>query len=189
MDSWEDSDRQLILSSTRELDEYLSSSVVLWRLHGSKLPLSPGNLLLARSRLAGKHERQVDQALEKIDEVIRLRRIAWERKAELELPMRLQQWKTTLEDFQDSGSIDHSYSYNVRIRVIIDLLLNEFRYPVKSVEAQLRLMDDFLMGIILPGGFIWKDDLKSVFPPEKFAYLYIQLKGEGNEQILHTNRG
>lgn len=184
----EDGDRDLILSSPSELDEYLSSSVLLWRLKGSRLPLSPGNLLLARLRCGRNPDAQVDQALEKIDDLIRLRRSAWERKAGTEIPMRLQQWKTALEDIQDAGGIDQSYPYNIRVRVIIDLLFNEFRYPVKNVEIQLQQMDDFLMRIIIPGGFIWDEDLKPVFPPEKYGYLYVQMKGEGNDKILHTYR-
>lgn len=184
----EGGDRELILSSPSELDEYLSSSVLLWRLKVSNLPLSPGNLLLARLRFGRNQDRQVDQALEKIDELIHLRRSAWERKAGSEISMRLQQWKTTLEDIQDSGGIDQSYPYNVRVRVIIDLLLKEIRIPNKKTEIQLQQLDDLLLQILIPGEFIWDEDLKPVFPPEKYGYLYVQMKGAGNDKILHAYR-
>jgi hypothetical protein len=184
----EDEDRKLILSSPSELEEYLSSSVILWRLRGSSLPLSPGNLLLARLRCAHSQAMPVDQALKKIDDLVQSRRSAWERKVGTEIPMRLQQWKTELEDIQDAGGIDQSYPYNIRVRVIISLLLNELRYPVNKAEIELKQMDDFLMKIIIPGGFIWDEELKPVFPPEKYGYLYVQMKGEGNDKILHSYR-
>ncbi len=175
----EDADRNLILSSPGELEEYLSSSVLLWRLKGSSLPLSPGNLLLARISSGGNQDEPIIQALEKNADIIRLHKSAWDKKCESELLMRIQQWKTQIDDIKEAGGIDLSYRYNVRIRVIIDLLLGELSTAHGKIDLQLQNLDDFLTGITIPGDFIWNEELKNAFPPDRFGYLYVKLKGAG----------
>jgi hypothetical protein len=175
----EDADRNLILSSPDELEEYLSSSVLLWRLKGSNLPLSPGNLLLARISSGGNQDEQTNQTLEKITDIIRLHKSAWDKKCEAELLMRMQQWKTQIDDIKEAGGIDLSYRYNVRIRVIIQLLLDELSTAHGKIDLQLQHLDEFLTGMTIPGEFIWNEELKGAFPPDKFGYLYVKYKGAG----------
>lgn len=175
---WEDEDRNLLLSSLDELDDYLSSSVLLWPLKNSRLPLSPGNLLLARKRLQFDTDVNIVQALKRTAESMHVRRSAWTSKSEAEFPMRLQQWKAFLEDIKDFGRIDHSYSYNVRVRVIIDLLVNEYPHLIGKSEFDLRQLDKFFTERTVPGRFVWNERYESVFPLAKYAYLYVNLKGE-----------
>lgn len=174
-----DEDRNLLWSSSSELDEYLSSSVILWRLRGSNFPLCPGNLLLAMHRIDGKANGLLKQSVDLISIILQKRRSAWEKKIRAELPIRLEQWKSFLDDLQETGRIDPSYVYNVRTRVILDLLYSDLAIADVNFEAQLQLMDDTLWKWICSGDFVWGEDLAELFPKERFTYMYVKLKGEG----------
>jgi hypothetical protein len=173
-----DQDGRLILAASRELGEYLASGVTLWRLKGIDLPLCPGNLLLAQQRITSTADVELNQALQQIQLNVSRQLSAWRKKAAAELAIRLSQWKSVLDDIQENGQPDASYRYNVRIRVIIDLLIEVIGGLDVPFELRLTQLDEHLKLLTNPGPFIWDDEMKDKFPQEKNSYLYIRLKGE-----------
>lgn len=169
-----DEDRTLILSSSFELDEYLSSNVILWRLKGSLPPLTPGNLMLAMKRIKYGNDDQIIQAIEKIQSITDRRKAAWEKKINAELPLRLQQWKAIVEDIVEYGGIEPSYNYNVRVRVIITLLMDALTFPDVKFNDLLLLVDQMLNQIAINDGFVWNPELEESFPRERYGFLYLK---------------
>lgn len=143
-------DRSFILSSADELDQYLSSDTLLWRLGGSNLPLTPGNLLISKLRVGVNADEQVDSALQRITSLINNRRSAWEKKIGKEIPLRLNQWKNLVEELTRNGRLDASYSYNIRVRVILDLITTELEHAYLDVDRKLGELDCMLMNLSQP---------------------------------------
>ena len=71
-------------------------------------PLTPGNLLLAWQRLSTQQWVEQELIKEALTNLIEKRRTAWEKKIQLELPMRFNQWKQTIEDYAREQGIDAS---------------------------------------------------------------------------------
>jgi len=174
-----DEDRAIILSSSFELEEYLSSTVILWRLKGSIPPLSPGNLILAMQRTNPPKDQESVQAIDHIQSIINLRKAAWEKKIKAELPMRLRQWSSLVDEILEYGRIDSSYQYNVRVRVILTLLLDTVAFPDVKLREKLQKIDERLDTVVSSDGFIWNPEIEQNFPRERYPFLYLTSKGEG----------
>lgn len=169
-------DHAFILSSSNELGNYLSSETLLWQMGNNLPPLTSGNLLLAWRRLSTQQWVEQELIKEALTNLIEKRRTAWEKKIQLELPMRLNQWKQTIEDYAREQGIDASYSSNVEIRTKLTLLLSALRFPAESIQTSLRSFDQELDQWMEPGSFVWEADLEKAFPLEVHPYLYLKRK-------------
>lgn len=169
-------DRRFVALSTGELEDYLSSGVLLWRVKGTDLPLTPGNLLLAMKRLSRINDPLWQTESERIDCMINRKRGAWEKKVDQELSMRLNQWRDQVEQVSHYGGIDASYRYQVRTRLILDLLMAEKRYNNEDTHLALEKVDQDLSLLTDRGDFIWDESLKDGFPENQYPYLYIKEK-------------
>lgn len=170
-----DEDRNFILSSFVELEEYFSSTVLLWQMKTSIPPLTPGNLLLAKYRLTQINDENLTKVFELIDSIIQKRKSAWNKKIKSELSMRLNQWQSIVDEIVDAGEVDHSYRYNVRVRVILELLQGDLPFDNEDMLDRLSILDHAIKSLIPPGDFIWEPDLASLFPADKFGYLHVRL--------------
>ena len=167
-------DRRFVTLSAGELEDYLSSEVLLWRIKVQNLPLTPGNLLLAMKRLSVVEDTKLVLIIDEILCLIDKRRIAWEKKVSKEIPMRLNQWCNQVEEIQRYGSLDSSYGYQVRTRVILELLFAEKHYPDEHTRLALEDADANLSLIAGSGEFIWDEILKDHFPEITYPYLYLK---------------
>lgn len=169
-----DLDRRLLTRSADELEAYLSSKVLLWRVTGVEIPLCPGNLLLACHRLRTLSDSTINLQMDSLMDLLNLRKASWEKKVNRELPMRVRQWKELVEDYNRESRIDSSYIYNVRTRVIIDLLISEARFPDQVIQMDLEKTDEMLFVMTKNGEFVWDQDLIDSFPNPLYPYLYRQ---------------
>jgi hypothetical protein len=171
------------------LKDYLLSSDLYWTVHASPpagsppFPsLTPGGLVLAHQRLAGRTLGGKNAAeFSKLDEEFKILRdhwrTAWERKAGHDLRARLTQWRNFLEDYrQDSANNADRFAYEVRLRVMIDLLAVEAPGEQSQTEEALLALDGILKASLFSGKFIWEKDLEQAFPIKRFWYLYGRLK-------------
>lgn len=173
-----DEDRRFITRSAEEMALYLSSDVLLWRMTGQNNPLCPGNLLLAQARLSFIPGDSDETFIGTIKNLIQSRATAWEKKVDRELPMRVNQWQGLVEDFHRNNGIDATYPYNVRVRVILDLLMNETRFVDPSTTMKIELADDLLGRMVKKGEFVWDRELSMVFPQGTYTYLYYEQAGK-----------
>lgn len=165
------------------LEDYLLSSDLYRPINAAPPPgapafpsLTPGGLLLAEQRLSAYAP--AGQAV--LAEFSRLRshwRSAWEKKAAQDLNARLNQWTAFLEDYR-SQRPEHAgrYPYEVRLRVMIDLLAADLPGLPAEIQTRLTMLDAVLQANLLPGGFIWAPELQPAFPAQRFGYLYASLR-------------
>jgi len=90
--------------------------------------------------------------------------------------MRLKQWGNQVDEILNEGKLDASYVYQVRTRVIIDLLLEEKHYPDEQTRLALAGVDGKLNLIAVKGEFIWDEVLKDRFPDNRHPSLYLKDK-------------
>ncbi len=148
--------------------------------------LTPGGLLLAHQRLAAWTN--FAPALTNFDNSafnhIRLQfneirshwRTAWERKVAQDLHSRLTQWRNFLEDIREKPSENADrYAYEVRLRVMIELLQGELPSVSKDIVDSIKGMDAILRSYCQTGSFVWQAEFQAGFPPENFPYLYVQV--------------
>ena len=170
-----DDDSRLILAAANELEQYLASSVILWRVNGSKLPLSPGNLLLACVRLKAVNAGSSD-AYAAINGLLETKRRVWENRINQEIPLRLNQYRGMVDDYLESVMIDAGYRNNISTRVKLELLLSELTTESAGNLRVLTELDSKLFKLLEDGNFIWESALIAGFPREQYSYLYINGK-------------
>ncbi len=168
-----------------QLESYLLSTDLFGQLHAKALPgelpfasLTLGNVLLSMKKLSAYHLEadQVDifHELEGRLDVLRSRwRVAWEEKVKQEYPVRLRQWARFLEEVRrDPENHADRYAYEVRLRVILDLLGEEVEGLVVENEDKLFALDDLLRRDFLEGVFVWDEGMREGFPKEVYWYLW-----------------
>lgn len=171
-------DRRFLQASASELDQYLSSNVLMWRMARLEIPLTPGNLLLIMRRLKSHGSTDFDETTEKIRVFLETRRAAWEKKTKQELTMRVNQWNDLVEEMKRYGKIDASYSFAVRTRVIISMLQSQLRFPDLELEEKISKADREILLLTKPGDFVWDSGLVNQFPADEYPFLYVKDKKE-----------
>ena len=166
-------DRKVILSSGFELDQYLSSKTLMWRISGLGLPLCPGNLLFALKRYPVESDEEIRVSTDDIFTLMDKRRSAWKEKIQQEIPMRINQWKATVEDQLEHGTIDGSFGYGVRVRVILALLLDQLDAKASTYIRSLEGIDEQVNLVTTPGDFLWDSALEQKFPQQQYPFLYV----------------
>ena len=175
------------------LKDYLLSKELDWPAGVSakaNLPPYPrltiGNFLLFLQRLRGKQmkgkitseqELRLDQLEQDLDAQRDRWRSHWYQKAERELGYRLRMWGNYLEDYRDnpSGNVDR-FAYEIRLRVMIELLLPECGQVSTSEKDMLVGLDRILRNVLVAGEFIWDEEIQPGFPPDIYWFLYGSLK-------------
>ncbi len=169
-----DYDRRYLKAAFEVLEDYLKSTALYWPLD-VKPPkgappypqLTPGNVLLALRRLEA-HDATGDFPA-------RLRLFKgqwgahWRQKAEREVRARLRQWRNYLQETTDRAPY---YRYEVRERVILELLAEDLDGLPPDAARDLAVLDRLLQGAFREGAFVWEAPLGRVFPPERFWFLY-----------------
>lgn len=174
---------------TDDLQGYLLSPKLYWTPGGKSrvgklvpLPrLTPGNLLLSLRRLKAypwKAEQitTLNALSDCIDSIRERWRHHWQEKIKREIPMRLSVWENYLNEAVEHGVSAAEYKYQVRSRVILSLLQNEGIVWNATEISRLKVMDEFLATLILPGSFIWEAELENGFPRAEFPFLYVSLE-------------
>lgn len=182
-----ENDLAFVRASVPELENYLLSDVLYYpitaergrQLGGDTTQLTSGNLLLSITRigavdLPADQKMQFDNMLQELDRVIDQWRTHWKQKVEQEIPNRLRLWKNYIGEWGNSHQVNAGdYRYNVRLRVILELLLAETDDLLIHEKDQLHRLDMRLKSKGIPGEFVWDEAFASAFPPDPFWYLYL----------------
>lgn len=188
-------DLRYLKAGVEELEQYLLSSQLYWPVHvitptgGTPYPrLTPGELLLAREKLrayslsaeyknevASPVRAEIDR-LERDFETIRLKwRINWGKKSAQDFSARLFLWRNFLGEYRKVPDDQAPFfAYEVRSRVIMQLLEPEaVDIPVAELDMR-KGLDTLLRAILLSGEFIWEAALEPGFSKAEYWYLYGQ---------------
>jgi hypothetical protein len=167
------------------LEEYLQSSILYYPLGNTRkaqglLQLTLGNLLVTTTRLKAANWDETEKLalndlLERIEAIRKRWMAGWDKKAEQEIPARLNLWQNSLNEWADTR--EHTlagYRHQVRWRVILHLLLTETvnRYHEESILAGL---DSRLRMISTPGDFLWEPEIEQGFSRQTYWYLYLKV--------------
>jgi hypothetical protein len=188
-------DLRYLKAGVEELEQYLLSNQLYWPVHvvtpTGETPyprLTPGELLLAREKLRahslspGYNNGVTSPVQPKLDrlegdfEVIRSKwRGNWGKKAAQDFSSRLALWRNFLGDYRKVPDDQAPfYAYEVRTRVILQLLEPE-AVGIPAAELDMRTgLDTLLQAILVPGEFIWEAALEAGFPKADYWYLYAQ---------------
>ncbi len=178
-------DWTLVSSAGSELEEFLLSPQIFWPIHeggrqtlpGDMSRLSVGNLLLSLARLnaAQPFVSQIPDSSIVFDQIQNMRQrwlSNWRKKAQQEIPIRLNRWQAYVSELASSpSSLRGDYPYNIRYRVILQLLFQEV--PDQDIRVLIN-SDQRLRGISQPAGFIWDAAIQPGFSKETYWYLYRQ---------------
>jgi hypothetical protein len=176
-------------SSLNELKEYLLSSTLFWPLslrdlnkeEQSSIPkLTPGNLYLCLRKInTYEFAPELMVGVKDIEERIILMlndwQSSWKNKAQLEYPLRINMWESYLSELKRNPALNKgTFSYQVRNRMILDLLEEELKVAKKNEIENIKYLDESLKNLVRDGDFIWEFDLTRGFPKNPYWYLYIE---------------
>lgn len=184
-------DLRFYRSALTVLEKYLLSEDLYWPppdLTPEREPpyqaMTLGSLLLSRKRLEGRNTTQVQQAeITRLDfdrDIISTRwRTAWQKKAEVEVRARINQWRNFIVDYREQpiAHADRLFT-EARSRVMIELLMLDLpteEFPNSYRDALLGL-DSALKLRWKSGEFGWSSEIQHSFPEEPFWYLYGSLE-------------
>ena|SRR3990172_9490707 len=189
-------DLQFLREALNILENYLLSKEIFWSVPINPPPGEPaypaislGGILLSQARLEAQmlsQEITPDQVADSQEVITRVRtlrsqwRTACEKKASLSLHARTTQWGNFLEEYRANPEGNaNRYPYEVRLRVILDLLAAEVVAIPPEQKSHLEALDYILRQSWQPGPFIWANPLQRGFPANRFWYLYGTLKTTG----------
>jgi hypothetical protein len=167
------------------MEAYLLSDEVFWPLSANPpegsmdFPsLSLGGLLLARERfttypVTNAQEVQRQQVLSNLEGVRSKWRVAWEKKAGRSFSLRLRMWRDYVEEYRNSPQENaDKYSYEVRLRVMLNLIISESGKGLQAEVDLLSVLDGYLRSVLDKNGFIWEPEIQPGFPVNPYWYLY-----------------
>ncbi|MGB9673693.1 MAG: hypothetical protein ACPL3P_06105 [Anaerolineales bacterium] len=168
-----------------ELENYLLSpelyrivSIATQRGEPAYPSLSLGTLLLSLKKAQGyaqsfAQETRLNSIESQIERIKTQWRQAWENKCSRELQNRANLWQLFLSELisQPNEQIDR-YPYEVRQRVILELLQNEITLKPIEHKDNIKLLDQILTPNFHEGEFIWDKELEHTFPKQQYWFLY-----------------
>ncbi len=171
------------------LEDYLLSPELFWQMSGmlpgssgmGMLQLTLGNLCLSLERLSAvewlpKEQTELAAMRAHIEAVRNRWRANWAKKAAQEYQARLRQWAAYLQEVPERSSIA-GYAYQVRLRVILELLNREIVREADDVPtSHLFRLDQRLRTLTAPAEFVWETEVQPAFPADAFWFLYVSFK-------------
>jgi hypothetical protein len=180
-----------------EFEAYLKSDVLYWQMDaarpGPRSPLGGGDQLpkltiggfLERARrlqaalLSPAQQAALDQAIRRFERVRDAQRPRYTTRVLHDLRGRLDAWEWFLDDYIKRPNDEAPYYFaRVRIRLAIELLLDELADASQAQELKCRLLalDERLRADWIESAFVWPAALAHAFPRERFWWLYGHLK-------------
>jgi hypothetical protein len=171
-----------------ELEEFLLSEQIFWPLGGNPEQGQPPfpNLSVGQLQLTLKELEAVEDDLtfEQTTRWTQLRDRAWvlrskwttamAQKSLAESSTRVNLWRAYLNETKEAGGTSGNYPYEVRHRVILELLsdLTEI-LDDDLIQGEIKALDGMLRGMLSgPSGFIWDEPLSKVYPEDTYWFLY-----------------
>jgi hypothetical protein len=167
-----------------EMESYLLSDEVFWPISATSPAGSPdfprltlGSLLLSQCRLKAYPQDQAQSTLVRrivgeIELIHSKWRVMWEKKAVRSFTVRLRMWNEFLDEFRSSPPENADrYAYEVRLRVMLELLKSEGGGHQQTEMEMLGGLDRYLKSVLKVGGFIWEEEVQSGFPNGIYWYL------------------
>lgn len=171
-----------------ELEGFLLSDQTFWPLGANPQQGQPPfpNMSVGQLHLTLKELEAVEDALEPAQSTqwSQLRDRAWTlrskwttamaQKSLAESSTRVNLWRAYLNEIKEAGGASGNYAYEVRHRVILELL-SELTAILDDdqIQQEIDVLDWQLKGMLSKAtGFIWDEPLAKVYPEERYWFLY-----------------
>ncbi len=177
-----------IQAGAEVMESYLLSDEVFWPISTTAPEGAPDyprltldGLLLAACRLKAyprdpAQTAQVQYAVADVEQIRSKWRVMWEKKAGRCYSVRLRMWSDFLEEYRSNPQENADrYSYEVRIRVMLELLKSESDGRPPAEIEMLSGLDRYLKSVFRSDGFSWEAEVQAGFPKEIYWYLYGEL--------------
>ena len=178
-------DLAILEAMASEMEDYLKSDVLFWRMMKGNMPmLTLGGYLLREHRLLPlrhlldeSQQARLDAAVTQFNQALVERIVRFEQKAHQELEARIRQWSEYLRDLEgNSKAAAVNYETAAETRTMIAVLIDRLQmspYQLNPrVEEQVDLADRNLRRRWQPGDFIWPDEWQPAYPETEYWWLY-----------------
>jgi hypothetical protein len=166
-----------------EMESYLLSDELFWPISATPPQGAPdfprltlGSLLVSEQRLKAYPQAQAAQVQRVTSDIEHIRskwRVMWEKKAVRSYTVRLRMWSEFFDEYRSSPQDNADrYAYEVRLRVMLELLKLEGGGHSQAEVEMLGGQDRYLKSVLKEGGFIWEAEIQSGFPIGAYWYLY-----------------
>lgn len=178
----------LLKIMNEELEDFLLSEQIFWPLGGNPDPGQPPypKLSVGQLQLTLKELEAVEDALppEQSRQWTSLRDRAWAlrskwttamaQKSLAESSTRVNLWRAYLNEVKEAGGTSGNYTYEVRHRVILELLSDLTNLlDDDRIQEEITALDNQLKGMLSKqAGFIWDEPLARVYPDNRYWFLY-----------------
>lgn len=166
-------DKAFFESGLQQMEAYLLSKELYWHsgVHTKDFTqVTLGAMLLVCERLKGWRTPGMMELAAELAGIRSKWRSAWDEKAGREVRARSELWKDYLAEARHaSAESARQYPYQVRLRVILSLLLEDTRQATPDL---LTALDAELRRMLRSGAFVWDKSLEWNFPQESFWFLY-----------------
>ena len=178
-------DLAILVAMASELEAYLNSDVLFWRMGKAGMPaltlggylMRQHRLLALRDQLTNEQFHELDAALIAFNNALDERIVRFEKKAHRELEARLRQWGEFLNEVERGVATSKSnYSTVVEVRAMISalqeqLLLAPFTLD-ERITQQTAHLDTQLRRLWESGEFVWPSAWQPAYPPLEYWWLY-----------------
>jgi hypothetical protein len=176
-------DLQILTRFAEELEPFLGSNTLFWRMGPHWPELSIGGCLMRRHRLRALHtllepaeQAALEATVAQIQAALNQRIVAFEQKAQRELDARLRQWVEYLGEIETGKEPLHYYATAVEARVMLHILMAHLEEPpyqlTSTVPERLMEVDKGLRARWVLGDFVWPEGWQPAYPAREFWYLY-----------------
>ncbi len=170
------------------LERYLLSDDVFWAIN-AKSPVGEPDfpqltldyMLLTHARLTGRQlspeqAERVEAVISNLEFYRSKWSVAWEKKASQCFQVRERMWQSFILEYQDNQLENADrYPYEVRVRVMLELLKPELGRQFRKEVDMLPDLDSYLKRILIPDKFIWEPEIQTGFPKNEYWFLYGRL--------------
>ncbi len=176
-------DVEILVAMANEMETYLRSDVLFWRIMDATMPrLTLGGYLMRQHRLLAlehlldeERQRVMETAVIQYNHALVEKIVRLEQKIHHELEARLRQWSEYLRDLSKDKRAAN-YASMVETRVMIEALVGQLTLPPYQLDArlpqQILLLDNNLRRHLRHGEFIWSAEWQPAYPEAVYWWLY-----------------
>jgi hypothetical protein len=178
-------DLSILVAMSEEMETYLNSDVLFWRMSKAGMPaLTLGGYLMRQHRLLALNNllttaelSELESAITTYNTVLSEGIVRFEKKAHRELEARLRQWGEHIKDI-DRGlaSSKSNYATVVEVRAMISGLQDQLELAPFSLDPripqQVSLLDSQLRRQWESGEFVWPNEWQPAYAEDVYWWLY-----------------
>jgi hypothetical protein len=177
-------DVAIIAAMAEQMDSYLKSDVLFWKIGQSGMPmLTLGGYLMRQHRLlllsdllSAQKQAEMETAVIQFNAALVEKIVRFETKTNDEIEVRIRQIEAYLRDLRSGQATGVNYGTAVEPRAMIAALTDKLRmapYQLdRQIPSRIETLDLALRQRWVPGNFIWPEAWQPAYPHDDFWWLY-----------------